>query len=49
MENIDKILQRDSTINEIKQLLLNFDERNIISDIVKGNMETTKKSGLPFF
>ena len=26
MENIDKILQRDSTINEIKQLLLNFDE-----------------------
>lgn len=30
-------------------MLLNFDERNIISDIVKGNMETTKKSGLPFF
>jgi len=24
-------------------------ERNIINDIVKDNLETTKKSGLPFF
>ncbi len=24
-------------------------ERNIINDIVKENLETTKKSGLPFF
>jgi hypothetical protein len=24
-------------------------ERGIINDIVKDNMETTKKSGLPFF
>lgn len=24
-------------------------ERGIINDIVKSNMETTKKSGLPFF
>jgi hypothetical protein len=24
-------------------------ERNIIDDIVKENLETTKKSGLPFF
>ena len=24
-------------------------EREIINDIVKDNMETTKKSGLPFF
>jgi hypothetical protein len=24
-------------------------ERDIINDIVKDNMETTKKSGLPFF
>ena len=24
-------------------------ERGIINDIVKENMETTKKSGLPFF
>jgi len=24
-------------------------ERSVINDIVKDNMETTKKSGLPFF
>jgi hypothetical protein len=30
-------------------MLLSLDERNIISDIVKSNMEATKKSGLPFF
>jgi hypothetical protein len=24
-------------------------ERNAINDIIKGNLETTKKSGLPFF
>ena len=24
-------------------------ERSVIDDIVKSNMETTKKSGLPFF
>lgn len=30
-------------------MLLSLDERNIISDIVKKNMEATKKSGLPFF
>jgi hypothetical protein len=28
---------------------LSPDERDIISDIVKENFETTKKSGLPFF
>jgi hypothetical protein len=28
---------------------LGFQEREIISDIVKDNLETTKKSGLPFF
>jgi hypothetical protein len=28
---------------------LSQSEREIISDIVKDNMETTKKSGLPFF
>lgn len=28
---------------------LAFDEREIISQIVKEHMETTKKSGLPFF
>jgi hypothetical protein len=28
---------------------LSQDERMIISDIIKDNLETTKKSGLPFF
>lgn len=28
---------------------LSFDERELILEIVKDNMETTKKSGLPFF
>jgi hypothetical protein len=28
---------------------LGFEEREIISRIIKDNMETTKKSGLPFF
>ena len=30
-------------------LQLSVSERTIISEIVKDNMETTKKSGLPFF
>ena len=28
---------------------LSFEEREIISEIVKENFETTKKTGLPFF
>jgi hypothetical protein len=28
---------------------LSFDERTIINEIVTANLETTKKSGLPFF
>jgi hypothetical protein len=28
---------------------LSFEERMIISGIIKENLETTKKSGLPFF
>ena len=28
---------------------LSWEEREIISEIVKDNFETTKKSGLPFF
>jgi hypothetical protein len=28
---------------------LTYDERKIIGDIVADNLETTKKSGLPFF
>jgi hypothetical protein len=30
-------------------LQLSVSERKLISDIIKDNMETTKKSGLPFF
>jgi hypothetical protein len=30
-------------------MMLGPQEREIIADIVKENMETTKKSGLPFF
>jgi len=28
---------------------LSVSERNIVSDIIKDNLETTKKSGLPFY
>lgn len=30
-------------------LQLSLSERNLINELVKGNLETTKKSGLPFF
>lgn len=30
-------------------MAMSFQERVIISDIIKDNLETTKKSGLPFF
>jgi hypothetical protein len=30
-------------------MMISFAEREIISKIVKKNMETTKESGLPFF
>lgn len=30
-------------------LCLNIQEREIINEIIKDNLETTKKSGLPFF
>jgi len=28
---------------------LSFEDREIISELIKDNLETTKKSGLPFF
>jgi hypothetical protein len=28
---------------------LSFEERSIVGEIIKDNLETTKKSGLPFF
>jgi hypothetical protein len=30
-------------------LQLSVSERTLINELVKGNLETTKKSGLPFF
>jgi len=30
-------------------MLLGFEDRKIISEIVKDNLETAKKSGMPFF
>jgi len=30
-------------------MALSWDERNLISVLIKENLETTKKSGLPFF
>lgn len=30
-------------------LQLSYDERMAINDLIKDNLETTKKSGLPFF
>jgi hypothetical protein len=30
-------------------LRMSIEERNIITDIVKDNLETTKKTGQPFF
>lgn len=30
-------------------LMLSYDERMIISEIIKENLETTKKTKLPFF
>ncbi len=30
-------------------MLLSSEERRIISDIIKDNLETAKKSGMPFF
>ena len=30
-------------------LQLSVTERQLINEVIKGNLETTKKSGLPFF
>jgi hypothetical protein len=30
-------------------MTMSFEERDIIGEIIKENLETTKKSGLPFF
>ena len=30
-------------------MTLSYEERSLVGDIIKDNLETTKKSGLPFF
>lgn len=30
-------------------MLLSWEERQLIGELIKENLETTKKSGLPFF
>lgn len=30
-------------------MMLSFEDRLLINDIIKSNLETTKESGLPFF
>ena len=30
-------------------MAMSFEDRQIVGDIIKDNLETTKKSGLPFF
>jgi hypothetical protein len=36
-------------ISYTEALELSVSERKIISELIKANLETTKKSGLPFF
>jgi hypothetical protein len=36
-------------LNYEQAMALSTGERDIINEIIKGNLETTKKSGLPFF
>jgi len=30
-------------------MTLSYEERSLVGEIIKDNLETTKKSGLPFF
>lgn len=36
-------------VNYEEAMALCFEDRQLINDIVKDNIETTKKSGLPYF
>lgn len=36
-------------ISYSEAMLLSLEDRKIISDIIKDNLETAKKSGMPFF
>ncbi len=37
------------SISYDSSMMLSFDDRRTITDIIKDNLETTKESGLPFF
>lgn len=37
------------SINLEQAFLLDYESRELISEIIKENLETTKESGLPFF
>jgi hypothetical protein len=36
-------------LNYDDAMLLSLEDRKIINDIIKDNLETAKKSGMPFF
>jgi len=36
-------------LNYDQAMAMGYNDREIISDLIKENLETTKKSGLPFF
>jgi hypothetical protein len=36
-------------VSYVQSLQLSYDERSTINKIIKDNLETTKKTGLPYF
>jgi hypothetical protein len=36
-------------VSYVQALQLSYDERSTINKIIKDNLETTKKTGLPYF
>ena len=36
-------------LNYDQAMAMGYNDREIISDLIKENLETTKKSGMPFF
>lgn len=58
MEKEQKALKQDITklcwymrggISLNEAFIMSFEDRQIVSEIIKENLETTKRSGLPFF
>ena len=50
-EILQYVQQIEKEARDIKREALNmsYEERQLVGEIVKENLETTKKSGLPFF